>query len=167
MAKLTAEDLCYRIDLGKLYPKFREKLLQALQIALDDGKIYIPTFGIRTQAEQDKLYKEKKSTVRFSFHQVGIAVDSAFEKSSKFAGKLKIPSWDREDMEAYGLAGETVGLVWGGRWGNEGKTGFSDVPHLEMSKHSDGKLSTSDLREIYDRGGIKAVWDYLDTLDFD
>lgn len=151
---MKAEDLCHRIELEKLYPKFREKLLQTLQICLDDGKIYIPTVGVRTQAEQDKAYKDGKSQKRFGYHLIGLAADCAFHKAPTYNKKLN-PSWSKADMEAYGIAAKAVGLTYGGDW----KT-LVDTPHIELSKG----LNLKELNKIYNQGGVKAVWEYLDRF---
>ncbi len=155
---LTAEDLCYRkeIDLEALYPPFRDKVLDALQICIDDGYIYIPTSAYRTGKAQLRLYAQGRTqpgkivtSVMFRFHCLGLAIDSC-PHDGEFTGKLK-PNYDG-DYEPYMLAAETVGLYPGGRWQRP------DLPHLQYCPND----MLKDLKKIYDKGGLASVWAWLD-----
>ena len=158
---ITAEDLCYRkeVILEELYPPFRDKVLDALQICIDDGYIYIPTSAYRTVQEQAKLYAQGRTRpgkivtgVLRSFHNYGLGIDCC-PHNGEFKGKLN-PNYDG-DYEPYMLAAETVGLYPGGRWKKP------DLPHLQYCPNDMLKV----LNKIYDKGGLKAVWSYLGQVN--
>lgn len=104
---------------------------RALEISkIDFG---IPQYGgIRTAAEQQKLFKEKKSKAdgikRLSEHQKGNALDFYAFVDGK-------ASWEEGHLThvaaAILQAGAElgVGLEWGGFW-----TSFVDLPHIQLKK---------------------------------
>lgn len=73
-----------------------------------------------------------------SHHQSGRAFDATFLVDGR-------PTWDealwRQFGLLYGEAGESVGLLWGGRWKNT-RTGkpAPDLPHMELPPLSPGTL---------------------------
>ena len=102
----------------------------------EDGVPFIFTCTRRTQAEQNKLYAQGRTKpgrivtwTKKSKHIDGLAFDIAV------CTKDMKPHWDLKvdvdadgipDYEEAGKIGESVGLVWGGRW----KT--PDYPHFEL-----------------------------------
>jgi peptidoglycan LD-endopeptidase CwlK len=117
MSSRKIEDL--EPELQELYRAFET----ASQIA---GVAFIVTCTYRSQAEQDALYAQgrtapgKKVTwTRHSKHAARKAFDIAVLKNGKI-------SWDPEDYQVIGEIGESVGLVWGGRWSTP------DYPHFQL-----------------------------------
>jgi peptidoglycan LD-endopeptidase CwlK len=86
--------------------------------------------GTRTYAEQDALYAQgrtvagKKVTnakAGFSNHNFGIAFDIGIFQNKKYFG-------DHRLYDELGVLGESLGLVWGGRWKS-----FPDKPHFQAN----------------------------------
>lgn len=137
------------------------------------------TSGLRTFAEQRALYaqgRESLSTVNAlrrdagmapisasanrstvtnarpgsSFHNYGLAVDVVP------LGANGQPNWGASNAtwEAIGRAGERYGMEWGGRW-----TSIVDKPHFQL----DGNRSASSYLDLYNRGGLQAVWNDVNS----
>jgi len=62
-----------------------------------------------------------------SYHQFGLAADSAFYRDGKLVISEKDP-WAMEGYRLYGEYAESVGLVWGGRWQ------MRDFGHVELRR---------------------------------
>jgi peptidoglycan L-alanyl-D-glutamate endopeptidase CwlK len=62
-----------------------------------------------------------------SYHQYGLAADSAFMRSGKLVITEKDP-WAMRGYQLYGEVAESVGLTWGGRWK------MMDLGHVEFRK---------------------------------
>lgn len=62
-----------------------------------------------------------------SYHQYGLAADSAFMRDGKLVISEKDP-WAMRGYELYGQVAESVGLTWGGRWK------MMDFGHVEYRK---------------------------------
>lgn len=107
--------------------------------------------GLRTYAEQDKLYAQgrtkpggKVTNARggFSNHNFGLAVDLCPFNNGK-------PDWnDDAGFNAIGHAARVVGLEWGGDWKK-----LVDKPHCQLPG-----LSIGTCRILYQSGGLAAVW---------
>lgn len=127
--------------LAGVHPVLRLKVTQIL-MAMD--VLGFPMFvvaGARSLAEQQALYAQGRTTPGHkvtnadgvkhkSNHQagpdgLGYAVDCAFRDDPQTA---RIETWEAgQPWELYGLMGEKLGLVWGGRWPR-----LMDRPHLEL-----------------------------------
>jgi peptidoglycan L-alanyl-D-glutamate endopeptidase CwlK len=116
-----------KLDLSKwnLLPETEEKARKFLELSGKSGYLLKITSGRRTQAEQDKLYAQGRTTpgkivtwTRKSNHITGKAFDIAF------IGKEPYPK--NFDWKILGDIGKSVGLKWGGDW----KT--KDLPHFEI-----------------------------------
>ena len=81
----------------------------------------------RTAAEQADLLRDGHSWVTHSAHQDGRAIDicplEIFDLSPLGTMKLEWNS-DHPVWERIGRIGESLGLVWGGRWGKRDCTHF-------------------------------------------
>jgi peptidoglycan LD-endopeptidase CwlK len=114
-------------SLDELDPSFRPLAEKLLQLAADAG-IPVRVIGTgRTPQEQENFIKLGTSWTRNSRHLTGHAIDIAPEEL--LGEKLwapKSPLWWR-----LGEIGESLGLIWGGRWK---KT--VDKCHFEMPKQA-------------------------------
>ena len=106
-----------------------EKLLQE---AKAQGMNLVLTAGFRSNAEQERLYQQGRTTKGRivthvgpgnSKHNYGAAVDVAFVNNN---GQ---PYWPNDPAlwQKVGQIGESLGLRWGGNW-----QGFKDMPHFEL-----------------------------------
>ena len=98
--------------------------------------------GVRTTAQQQALYAQGRTTpgaivtyldgvTKRSHHQAHLATGLGHAVDCAFIDNPDTPhneTWDeRQPWELYGVAGETFGLIWGGRWRRP-----VDKPHLEL-----------------------------------
>lgn len=110
-----------------LYFKFKEKMDAA-------GIDHILTCTLRTREEQEALYAKgrtapgpKVTWTLNSRHLKGTAFDIAILVGGKLLWNPGLDA-DGDGVAEYteaGIIGESVGLVWGGRWKNP------DSPHFE------------------------------------
>lgn len=132
-----------------LEPAVGQAATALIEFAYAHGVPIVITQGLRTSAEQDKLYAQGRTAPGqvvtnarggYSYHNFGVAIDFA----------LLLPdggvSWDtRRDGDGDGVAdwaevvadAKRLGWEWGGDW-----TSFKDLPHFQM----DFGLSTADYR---------------------
>ncbi|SEU32841.1 M15 family metallopeptidase [Paenibacillus sp. NFR01] len=135
--------------LAGLEPAVRQSAVALIEFAYAHGVPIIITQGLRTSAEQDKLYAQGRTAPGqivtnapggYSYHNFGVAIDFA----------LLLPdgsvSWDtRRDGDGDGIAdwsevvadAKRLGWEWGGDWST-----FKDLPHFELNFG----LSTADFR---------------------
>lgn len=114
-----------------LLPTLKAKEVQLRQLAAANGIDYeIPAYGgVRTQADQAQLVKWRDEAVARgepsyavapygkSFHEVGAAFDTKVT--------LRPASMSQDAaMRRLGELGESVGLVWGGRWSGKSNDPF-------------------------------------------
>ena len=92
------------------------------------GLVFKITSAKRTQAEQDALYAKGRTApgpvvtwTRNSRHLSGRAYDL-----TQFSADGRTPIWDAPGYTTAGKVGESLGLVWGGRWKSS-----PDMPHFE------------------------------------
>ena len=153
-----------------IVPGLNPKLAEAAEKLLAEAKARGLSIGLhsglRTWAEQDRLYELGRSVKNpdgateanprgdivtrviggFGWHNYGIAIDCVF-KDSKGGW-----TWDKTDTEweDLGRIGELYGLSWGGRWQGKKK----DCPHFELKM----RISNFAARKIAIVGGIEEVW---------
>jgi len=113
-------------NLATVQPQLQRLGRELLRRLAAEGLVFKVTSGNRTQAEQDALYAQGRTTkgpvvtwTRKSRHIGGRAIDLTL-----FSGKN--PVWESRHYDRAGKVGEELGLVWGGRW----KT--ADKPHFEL-----------------------------------
>jgi len=126
----------------RLHPKLRgiaSKFINEVEKKL--GIRLRITDGLRTFAEQDRLYAQGRTTAGKivtkakggqSYHNYGLAFDCYLTEGGKVTFKKAINS-------EIAKVGKDLGLEWGGDWKS-----FKDMPHFQLSK---GK--TSDLLALY------------------
>jgi hypothetical protein len=126
------------------------KVLQIIELAQQEGYHLTVVQGLRTFAEQDRLFAQRPRVTKArggqSYHNYGVAADLAFVVN----GKL---SWDDHLYRNIGRWASRVGLEWGGNWH------FVDYPHVQL--HS--MPGTGKLKAVYEKAGggqkgIEAVW---------
>lgn len=148
-------------ELANKWTELRQKFWDAYHLQL---KV---TQGLRTYEEQWEIYAQgrkkdengewyvcdKSKVVTYakggeSYHNFGLALDSAFMGSDPFLEKL--PKAEQATLwEDYGLLVEKVGLGWGGRFKNP------DRPHCEMTFG----LPVTKLQAMFKEGGNKLIWE--------
>lgn len=101
-------------DLDALHPYFRDKIVALIQICRDKGIELAIVETYRTRAKQNeyramgRIYT--RSTGGRSKHQYGLAVDVVPIVDS-------VAQWHNAALwRKVGLAGERLGMRWGGRW---------------------------------------------------
>lgn len=138
--------------ISKLEPRFAEKIMDFLETCRDSGLNVDALAGLRTFAEQDKLYAQgrtkpgkvvTKAKGGQSFHNYGLAVDIVFKVNGQW-------SWDEANpWSKLGMIGQQHGLEWGGAW-----KGAKDRPHFQYT----GGLKIKDVILLHAEGGIERVW---------
>ena len=114
-----------RNKLRDVHPDLIRVVERAIQITPIDFKI---TCGLRSWAEQDRLFAAGATRTRNSRHLTGHAVDFA----AIVGGKVR---WDwplyGRIAEAFKKAAAELGIaiVWGGDWRT-----FKDGPHIELDR---------------------------------
>lgn len=112
---------------------FRQRLLLAYKIMREKhGYDMVLIEGYRSAQRQTQLMElgsgVTQASAYMSYHQYGMAGDSAFMRN----GKLVISEQDVWAMRGYQLFGQVaqeVGLVWGGAW-----TNLKDFGHAELRR---------------------------------
>lgn len=167
-------DLTRRVDLTLLYPPFRDRYLETLVACHERGTDYHAISGFRSWDEQNALWaqgREKKdhgwvvtnpaklvtkARAGASAHNYGIAVDSCCDADRDRAGLQ--PDWNLPDYETLAQEAKRARLEAAYFW-----THFREGPHVQLPLSSKG-ITLHDLHVIYQRGGIPAVWDRLDSM---
>lgn len=154
----------FRANPWDLYPPFLEKVVRGLGVLLAKGEMFWVTQGMRTFAEQNKLYsygrldtsRNKVTNAKggFSAHNYGIAVDCVRDENLDKPGLQ--PDWKSRGYKVYADAMVEQGLEAGFYWKS-----FFDGPHVQLPLRKYG-LDTKILRRIYKEGGKYAVWSRLD-----
>jgi peptidoglycan L-alanyl-D-glutamate endopeptidase CwlK len=116
---------------------FRQCLLTVYHLMQQQGYQMALLEGYRSPQRQDMLARLGAHVTGArafqSYHQYGLAADSAFLKDGKVLQSEKDP-WVMEGYRLFGTYAEAVGLVWGGRWK------ILDFGHVELQKQ---RTSTS------------------------
>ncbi|MEX2233696.1 MAG: M15 family metallopeptidase [Cyclobacteriaceae bacterium] len=101
-------------DLQALHPYFRDRIVELIRVCNEAGITVAIVESYRTPAKQAEYYAMGKKYTSTpggkSRHQYGIAVDVVPVVDS-------VAVWDNHKLwKKIGLAGERLGLQWGGRW---------------------------------------------------
>lgn len=151
--------------LAELHPKLQDKVHGAMSDLAAEGVFFRVAQGLRTYAEQDKLYAQGR-TVKldehggllrpvtnarggYSNHNFGCAVD-CYPFLHGNSGDI---DWDHNSVQFRKMiaALKAEGLAWGGDWVH-----FPDYPHFQLANVP---VTPTDIdRAAFARGGIKAVW---------
>ena len=119
-------------DWNLLDADFRQRLLLVYKIMRDEHGYEMALLeGFRSPDRQAKLAAMGSNVTQAgayqSYHQYGLAADSAFFRDGKLVISEKDP-WAMRGYELYGQTAESVGLVWGGRWK------MMDLGHVELRR---------------------------------
>ena len=121
-----------------LHPLLRakaSKFINAVEKQL--GKQLKITDGLRTFAEQDKLYAKGRTSGGSkvtnakggqSYHNYGLAFDCYFTKNGSV-------DFSKGITPEVAKIGQDMGLEWGGKW-----TSIKDLPHFQLTKGSTTEL---------------------------
>lgn len=135
----TAEVAQVRPQLGTadrrwevLDAEFRQRLLLAYRLMREEhGYEMVLLEGYRSAERQNFLaglgVHVTNAVAWQSFHQHGLAADSAFLREGKLIISERDP-WAARGYELYGHVAQRVGLTWGGRWQN------TDLGHVELRR---------------------------------
>lgn len=87
--------------------------------------------GYRSPERQAKLFEQGAHVTQvganMSYHQYGLAADSAFFRDGKVVISERDP-WAMRGYQLYGEIAEQVGLTWGGKWK------MQDFGHVELRR---------------------------------
>ena len=133
-------------QIAKLHPKVRDeatKIIQECDIALSGKAKVRITQGLRTFAEQEKLYNQGRTTpgkkvtnakAGQSIHNYGFAIDICLIIDGKTASWDTAKDWDNDKIADWYEAVKIFakhGWEWGGNW----KT-FKDLPHFDKKGYN-------------------------------
>ena len=107
-------------DWAMLNPDFEQRLLLVFRIMKEKHGYEMALLeGYRSPERQQKLASMGPSVTNAgafqSWHQYGLAADSAFVRNGRIVISEKDP-WAMRGYQLYGEVAESVGLTWGGRW---------------------------------------------------
>lgn len=119
-------------DWAMLDPDFEQRLLLAFRIMKDKHGYEMTLLeGYRSPQRQQTLAAMGPSVTNAaafqSWHQYGLAADSAFVRNGRIVISEKDP-WAMRGYQLYGEVAESVGLTWGGRWK------MMDLGHTELRR---------------------------------
>lgn len=111
---------------------FRQRLLLAFRLMREEHGYEMALIeGYRSPERQTLLANMGAHVTNAaawqSYHQHGLAADSAFMRNGKLVISERDP-WAAKGYELYGEVAQRVGLTWGGRWQN------ADLGHVELRK---------------------------------
>lgn len=111
--------------------EFKQRLLTVFQLMAKRGYQMALIEGYRSPERQNFLSSQGTQVTNVgayqSYHQYGLAADSAFLRDGKIIISEKDP-WAMEGYRLYGEYAESTGLTWGGRWK------LMDFGHIELQK---------------------------------
>lgn len=114
--------------------EFTQRLLVAFRL-MEERHGYRMTLleGYRSPERQARLFAEgehvTKAKANMSYHQYGLAADSAFFRDGKIVISERDP-WAMRGYELFGQIAEQLGLTWGGRWQ------LRDFGHVELRRRN-------------------------------
>lgn len=119
-------------DWNLLDADYRQRLLAAYRIMREEhGYEMVLIEGYRSPERQEELASKGSHVTNAgayqSYHQYGLAADSAFLRDGKVVVSEKDP-WAMRGYELFGETAERVGLTWGGRWK------LMDFGHTELRR---------------------------------
>ena len=115
----------------KLDNDFRQRLLAIYQLMAKHGYHMVLLEGYRSPERQAALAQIGRHVTNAgayqSYHQYGLAADSAFYRDGKIVISAGDP-WAMAGYTLYGRYAESVGLIWGGNWK------MRDLGHVELRR---------------------------------
>lgn len=148
-----------------VFPKLAQKIYQLSTLLAAEDIFITVAQGLRTVEEQQALWLKgrdsdgdvvnKAQVVTnapggHSYHNFGLAVD--VYPADKVTGAIDWnpahPQWKR--MEELGVS---LGLTSGAHW-----VRLVDAPHLQLTGRFPEGAPTDEVRALYEKGGLLAVW---------
>ena len=128
----------------KMNSEFVQRLLTVYKVMHDQyGYDMVLLEGYRSPERQARLLRKGSHVTKAgsykSYHQFGLAADSAFIRNGKIVISEKDP-WAMQGYRLYGQVAKSAGLVWGGDWK------MMDLGHVELRKK--GVLGRPEMAEI-------------------
>ncbi|WP_367103336.1 M15 family metallopeptidase [uncultured Psychrobacter sp.] len=128
----------------KMNSEFVQRLLTVYKVMSDQyGYDMVLLEGYRSPERQARLLKKGSQVTKAgsykSYHQFGLAGDSAFIRNGKIVISEKDP-WAMQGYKLYGKVAKSAGLVWGGDWR------MMDLGHVELRKK--GVLGRPEMAEL-------------------
>ncbi len=119
-------------DWLRLNEEFRQRLLVAFKLMKErHGYEMALIEGYRSPERQAQLAAQGSHVTHaganMSYHQYGLAADSAFLRDGRIVISERDP-WAMRGYELYGEIAEQLGLTWGGRWK------LLDYGHVELRR---------------------------------
>lgn len=119
-------------DWLRLDEEFRQRLLVAFKLMKErHGYEMALIEGYRSPERQAQLAAQGSHVTHaganMSYHQYGLAADSAFLRDGRIVISERDP-WAMRGYELYGEIAEQLGLTWGGRWK------LLDYGHVELRR---------------------------------
>ncbi len=171
-----------RIKLTALYPPFARKLGMLVGACLSRGFLYVATSGLRSIAEQERLYAIGRTTDRDGKpitlsdpaygktvtnargntgpHPFGVGCDLVRDADANLADGLQ-PDYLDEHYVVLAEEAVKLQLTAGYYWPITQTRSFKDSGHVELPVHAHG-LRWADLEIAYHQGGYPAVFAALD-----
>ena len=114
--------------------EFQQRLLLVYKIMREEhGYDMVLLEGYRSPERQTMLAAMGSNVTNAgawqSYHQYGLAADSAFMRNGKLVITERDP-WAMKGYELYGQVSIRIGLTWGGHWKN------MDFGHVEWRRNS-------------------------------
>jgi uncharacterized protein YcbK (DUF882 family) len=115
--------------LDSLSDAFRPKAMELIARCIEHNVPVKIINTLRTPEEQKRAIANGVSWRTDSLHLIGNAIDIAPIEV------LQLKNWapDHESWMRIGVIGESLGLVWGGRWGQKGGKAKRDCSHFELA----------------------------------
>jgi len=145
-------------DISKLYLPMRKKLCEFLGYANSHmgGLSVFPFETLRKHDRQVELHAGGASTVKYSWHEFGLAVDLyPFDDRGFFIGGKALDDWPH--WEALGQMGKSFGFEWGGDWKS-----FKDLVHFQMPMDFKKSILTGVAKNC--KGNLRELWSVMDSL---
>jgi len=117
----------------RLDEEFTQRLLAVYKVMKDEhGYEMVLIEGYRSPERQNQLAAKGQHVTRArggqSWHQHGLAADSAFLRDGKVVISEQDP-WAMRGYQLYGQVAREAGLVWGGDWKS-----IKDLMHVELRR---------------------------------
>lgn len=117
---------------NQLDQEFTQRLLVVFKLMKErHGYDMVLIEGYRSPERQARLFEQgshvTQAGANMSYHQYGLAADSAFFRDGKVVISERDP-WAMRGYELYGEIAEQVGLTWGGKWK------MQDYGHVELRR---------------------------------
>lgn len=112
--------------------EFTQRLLVVFKLMKErHGYDMVLVEGYRSPERQARLYEQGSQVTQaganMSYHQYGLAADSAFFRGGKLVISERDP-WAMRGYQLYGEIAQQVGLTWGGSWK------MQDYGHVELRR---------------------------------